>query len=376
MTHRETFLAALQCQPVSQMPFVFTVDWFNYPVGTPKELVEPFDWIKMGRYLGGYVHERIAPGVVASANREVTFAETKLEDGDLLHEYTTPIGKLQARMRPSQEANTTFLIGHCVTTPQDYETLMALVADPVYSVDAAGVEATAEHLALIGDDGITYAAGPATPIMDLTRTWVGLEEFVMDLADHQELVEKTMDLMAQRAYEQYELLAANTPARVIVYWDDVTTSYISPTLFCRYVLPVYRNFADICHAHGKLLVMHACGRIRDFLPIMSETGIDAIDWVTPPDTGDVVFAEAQQVMGNKVCVMGTVLPSVMRFGLVADVEAHVHEVLKGVDTRRGFVFMVPPPGGTPMANAMKVNEMVEKEYWNGRDEGGGSRTPR
>lgn len=363
MTRRETFLAALQCKPVEQMPFCFAVDGFNYPIGTPKELVNPFDWIKVCRYLGGYVNERITPCVVTTTNRESTISSVTLDDGDVQYDYTTPIGTLRARTRPSREAGTSFLVGHCVTAPQDYETLMAFMSDQVYSVNEANVQVTRDHLAEIGDDGIAYAEAPATPIMDLTRVWVGLEEFVMDLADHRDLVEKTMQVMAERSYEYYELLASTTPVSAIVYWDDVTTSYISPDLFRRYVLPVYRNYADICHSHGKLLVAHACGRIRDFLPIMPETGVDAIDWIAPPDTGDVVFSEAQQVMGQRICVMGTVNPAVMRFGTPADVEAHVHEVLRGVDIKRGFVFLVPPPIGTPMANAHKVREVVEQCYW-------------
>lgn len=363
MTKRENFLAALKCEPVDQMPFVFTVDGFNVPNGVPEEYLNPFDMVKIDRWLGSYAHDRLGPSPITKTAREVTVDVSDLENGDQVYEYITPVGKLKARYTPSSEANTSFLVGHCVTQPEDYDTLMAMVTDPVIGVSQEGADAAQARIDFIGDDGIMYNAGPSTPIMDLARVWVGLEQFIMDLMDIPEIVERTMDVMAQKAYEEYELLASSTPAKAIVYWDDVTTAYISPSLFRKYVLPVYRNYADICHAHGKILVCHACGHLRDFLPMMPETGVDAIDWVTPPDTGDVVFSDAQRIFGGKICVMGTMIPAVLRFGTPDEVESHMHQVMNGVDIHKGFIFQVPPPIGTPMANVERVHKVVKERYW-------------
>lgn len=362
MTKRENFLAALRCSSTDQMPFVFTVDGFNFPVGTPEELLNPFDMVKIDRYLGSYAHDRLGPGPIVKTPRSVTVDVTGMENGDQIYEYGTPVGKLKARYRPSAEANTSFLVGHCVTGPDDYEALVSIITDPLIEISQDGIDAAKARMEFIGDDGIMYNAGPSTPIMDLTRVWVGLEQFIMDLMDYPDIVERTMDAMAQKVYEEYELLASNTPVNAIVYWDDVTSAYISPDLFRRYVLPVYRNIADICHSHGKILVCHACGHLRSFLPIFPESGVDAIDWVTPPDTGDVVFSEAQEIFGKKICIMGTLIPAVLRFGTPDEVEAHIHQVLNGVDIHNGFIFQVPPPIGTPMANVNRVREVVERYY--------------
>ena len=77
-------------------------------------------------------------------------------------------------------------------------------------------------------------------------------------SDMPEVVERTLDVMARRVYEEYELLAANTPAQVIVYWDDVTTAYLSPRLFRRFVRPVYRTIADLVAAETSWQL--ACAR--------------------------------------------------------------------------------------------------------------------
>lgn len=358
MSRRESLLAALRREPVAEMPFVFTVDGFNVPDGLPSSLLDPLDMVAVGRFLGGWIIDRLGPSPLQKQARQVVSEVEVLPGGDQIHRHRTPVGALQARYCPSREANTAFLVEHGVRQPSDYNALMALIADPVISVSPAGLAAVQARLGQIGEDGILYTTGPATPIMDLTRVWVGLERFVEHLADHRGLVERVLGAMAQRAYEEYEVLAGATPARVIVFWDDVTSTYLSPELFRRYVLPVYRTYADICHARGKVLVAHACGHLRAFLPLLADTGVDAIDWLTPPPTGDVVFAAAQQAFGDRICIMGALVPAVLRFGTPDDVETHLLDILAGVDTHRGFALMVPPPLGTPMANLDRVRAVL------------------
>lgn len=360
MTRRETYLAALRGEPVDEMPFVFTIDGFNCPTGVPDELLHPLDMVKIGRYMGGCVHDRLGPGVVEKRPRAVETGIHPLPDGRQMVRYETPAGRLEAVYAPSAEAFTTFLVGHCVQGEAGYEALIALMEDAEYAPSPEGIRAVGSRLAEIGDDGILYTVAPSTPIMDLTRTWVGLERFLYDLADRPDVVERAMEVMTRRAYEEYEILARSTPARVIVLYDDVTTACISPALFRRYVLPVYRTFADICHAHGKILVAHACGHIHGFLEMLVDTGVDAIDWVTPPGAGDTPFTRAQEVFRGRICVMGVPDPAVMRFGRADEVEAHVSGLLDGVDLHRGFVLMVPPPIGTPMANARAVQRIAER----------------
>jgi hypothetical protein len=358
MTHRERLLAALQCQPVDEMPFVHIVDGFNYPVGVPQDLLSPFDMVALGRYLGGAALDRTAPSPISRRDREVTTESQRLPSGDTEYTYTTPVGTLRATYTPSSEAHTWFLVGHCVRGVKDYEALQCLIADPALEPSPEGIEAARKRLEEVGEDGFTYTVGPATPIMDLARSWVGLEQLVMDLVDETAVVERTLDVMAEKAYEEFELLAAHTPARLLVFWDDVTSLYFSPDIVRRYVLPVYSTYADICHSHGKLLVAHACGHLNALLPVLAESGMDAMDWVTPPPTGDVIWSEAQELFAGRVAVMGAPAPGIMRFGSADDVEAHLREALRGVDGRRGFVLMVPSPSGTPMENARRAEDVA------------------
>lgn len=359
---RDNLLSALRCERSQRMPFVIVLDNFNHPTPMPPELFDPFDIVKAQRYLGADIIDRCGPALVTSQNPDLKFTSTDRGDGTLLNEWQTPAGKLSGVYRNSLDAGTLFLQQHCITDTKGYEVLASIYQSSRTSVDEAGVAAVRTRIEEIGDEGVLYSVGPASPIMDLMRTWVGMEKLIYDIADYPEVVERTMAVMAKRVYEEYELLAANTPAKLIVFWEDVTSLHLSRETFRKYALPFYQRVSEICHGRGKLLVMHTCGRFRAFYDLLLESGIDAIDWVTPPETGDVVFAEAQKALGHKICLMGTVLPSVMRFEAADAVESHVKSILADVDTMRGFVFMVPAPVGSPMENVERVRQVVADHY--------------
>jgi uroporphyrinogen-III decarboxylase len=215
---------------------------------------------------------------------------------------------------------------------------------------------------MIGDDGIAYACSWSTPIMDLARSWVGIEKLVYDLAEHPDVVEHAFEIIADHYCRQYEIIAANSPCEVIVFWDDANSLYLSRDMFERYSVPVLRRFSEIAHRHGKILVNHTCGKIDAFLNLYAQTAADAIDWLTPPPTGDTEPKRAQKVFGRKTAIMLAVIPEIMRNGSPDDVEKHLRSLLSDVDALNNFILMIPPPVSTPIENAKRIVEILVKEY--------------
>ena len=63
------------------------------------------------------------------------------------------------------------------------------------------------------------------------------------------------------------------------------------------------------HEHGKIAIAHMCGHIRDLLPLLRETGLDGLNFVSPPPTGDTPFADVFRVLGEDYVVYGAIDPS-------------------------------------------------------------------
>lgn len=365
LTRRENLLALLAHQQAEHVSAIFVLDNFNRPHSLPVELYED-DVLhpRLHRYLGSDAIDRLAVSEqVARSFRTVVAASQTLPDGEVLQRWETPLGLLSRRAVPSGEAQTTFTVDFPVQRAEDYDRLRFLLDDTEIVADVEAVQREGwAHLARTGDDGITYSVGPSTPIMELTRSWTGLERFVYDLQDHRERVELVLHRMHQLNCQHYELLCAAMPGRLVVNWDDVNNLYLSRRLLQEYWVPTTRDYAAICHRHGKLFVMHTCGRLQGLIDLFPETGLDAIDWLTPPPTGDVSFAEAQSILGAGVAVMGAAEPGTMRFGNPDSVQASVHEWLSGVDLLRNFCLLIPCPLGTPLANAARAIKVLNRDY--------------
>ena len=365
MTRRENFLRALRRQPHDYLPAYFPIDNFNLPGGLPRGLIAPdrlaaYDnpeqIVEASRYLGLDAVVRITPSVLTSPNPPVV---RDLGDGRQETVWQTPRGALRQMAETSQAGETRFIIEHPIREIQDYESLLALLESTMFEVSTTGVTESRRYLQTVRADGIAYAVGPATPIMDLIRTWVGLERFVYHLADEPGLVGTVLDAMAERAFQQYELIAEHTPCEVMVLWDDANSLSLSRKMFERYSLPVLRGYAEIAHRHGKLLVNHTCGKIDAFLDLYAQTGNDAIDWLTPPPTGDVEPRRAREVLGERMAIQMALLPAVLRYGSVQEVTAHAKGILSqgstaSSDGHGGFVLMAPTPNGTPAENVTAV----------------------
>lgn len=51
---------------------------------------------------------------------------------------------------------------------------------------------------------------------------------------------------------------------------------ISPALFKRFVLPGFQTNINIAKRHGKKVILHSCGAIREVIPLLLDAGIDGL----------------------------------------------------------------------------------------------------
>jgi uroporphyrinogen-III decarboxylase len=148
-----------------------------------------------------------------------------------------------------------------------------------------------------------------TPFQALVEHFVGTEQLVYDLTDYPEEVEALLEVMSARAMEAVQI-AVESPAEAFITWEDSSTTNVSPRMFARYIAPEMTRWGEAVHAAGKLLLHHACGHVRDLLPIMAQEEIDVVESLTPPPTGDVEVWDAQKVLSPQaVGIIGGIEPT-------------------------------------------------------------------
>ena len=107
----------------------------------------------------------------------------------------------------------------------------------------------------------------------------GTEQLYMDL-----LTEPAgMLAFMERMHDLYKRIVtawAKTDVDSINFMDDWGSQrslLINPTLWDKYFRPMYQDYIDIGHAHGKKVFMHSDGYILDILPRLIDMGLDAIN---------------------------------------------------------------------------------------------------
>jgi len=314
-TRRGNFLAALAHRRTAYLPAHFLCDQLSQPQSLPPGLGnDPYD-IDIQRFLGGDVLDRIGGGrTVASETPHVQQTIETWADGSIHTTWETPLGRLTKAAMPEQGGLTSFTTDMPIKQPRDYAFLKFMIDDTRYTVDDESVEKASTRLSKVGDDGIVYAAMPESPIEQLIRGWTMLDRLVFDLADCPDVVEDALVAMHALNCQYYELACRHTPAEVVVCWDDANNQQISRRMLEKYWIPAIRDYAGICHRYGKLYVLHDCGRLRGLVDLFPEAGIDAIDWCSPPPTGDVTWGEAQKAFEGRLCIMGATPAPIMRYG--------------------------------------------------------------
>jgi len=127
-------------------------------------------------------------------------------------------------------------------------------------------------------DKFIMAGGGARPFEQL-QFIRGTENLFIDLMLRPQGL---LDFMKEMHEFNCELLTkwAETDVDAISFMDDwgsQNSLLINPKIWVEFFKPMYKDFADIAHSHGKKIFMHSDGHIVDIYPHLVEIGIDALN---------------------------------------------------------------------------------------------------
>ena len=95
-----------------------------------------------------------------------------------------------------------------------------------------------------------------------------------------------------------------SPIDIINFGDNVHSGTLSPQLFEKYVLPEYKMRCERLHRAGKFISAHFDGDNAGLMQYYQETGLDAIEAITPKPQGDVELGEVKKYLGDMFLMDG------------------------------------------------------------------------
>lgn len=237
----------------------------------------------------------------------------------------TPSGPLAFRRVWKHHNNNGWLVEHPVNAIEDLER----VAEVRFELDADDIRRRSRSYydarEAVGNRGVTRL-GISSPIVVISGL-MDLQLFLELSYTHREYFHQLADEITKRTLAVldvvFEYLGADGSADPNRTASDTggsdaaldttanlggseqcTPPMMAPRAFDDYVVPYDGRIVARLKRLGIPVNMHCHGKVRHALGRMIEMGVDATDPVEPPPAGDVTYAEAREIAGEHLTLVG------------------------------------------------------------------------
>ncbi len=181
----------------------------------------------------------------------------------------------------------------------------------------------------------------------------GTENVYMDLAQDSPEIRKLIDIV-HGFYLKDMQTWVKTPVDAVVIMDDwgmQRSLLIRPAIWRKVFKPLYKEYCDLAHSHGKHVWMHSDGYILDILPDLIEIGVNVIN----SQLFCMPIEEIGQRCKGKIAFWGEIdRQYVLPTGTVREVEQAVERVHQNLWQNGGCIAQFEWTAETPPANAEAV----------------------
>lgn len=246
-------------------------------------------------------------GQLYEINRKGTEITENIK-GNIKHTcLKTKMGTLHLEHTYVSKADTWYLTKHPINSKEDYKVLSWINENTTVTSNKEDFMRSYND---IGEDGLMLpiiGSEMKSCFQSLVEHWVGTTKLIYDIFDFPEVVESCLESMKNVAKKTVEI-SADSCAEGFIFWEDSSTGNYSPDMFEKYIAPEIKSWADTVHLNDKFLVHHACGLLKDILTPMANTGIDVIESISPPPTGNIEVWDARKKLPEKLALIGGIEP--------------------------------------------------------------------
>ena len=370
-------MAALRHEETDRVPWSPLICGY-YSLGLPEPLRG--NDLAVQRAIGADVMERISTTVygqmlpsgippafeishgkpIESVTKSNEVAIREVREGKLLLRiYETPVGVVRETYETRESSPwMAFPVEYKIKTREDLNVYRYIVEAQEYQ---PAYDEFIRISAEIGEDGIATTPSPISPFQMLLEVELGVEQFHYFLIDYPDEIEALMKVMHIKNLEACEIIA-ESPAEVVILYENTSTSYMSPPMFAQFVLEHLNQYADLYHRAGKIVLIHACGTLRAIVEELGLGRYDGICDIAPPPTGDLELAEAKEAWGKRKVATGGIDATAFVSLSPEEMKTHVRHILQRVSSHRGVILGSGDavPAGTPLETLMAVTEAVEE----------------
>ncbi len=360
MTHRERIIATLERKPLDQIAWIPRLElWYNgnKRKGTIPEKYRDLSLREIERELGLGTPAR--EGKILRSELNGVEINTYKENGDIITEYITPIGKVFTRQRSSKELDDVAIAGrimdYMIKEPKDYAIVEYIINNTEVYPD---YEAYIAYDKEIGDDGLPIISISDCPMGRIMREYIGYNNFFYELRDNTEHVERLCDVLTEHDKQKVWKIIANSPAKMILHGMHFDSQFTPPPFFRKYIAPYYRELSNLLHEHGKYLVCHADSDTSLILEEIMNAGFDMAECFVTYPMVNCTLDQARKVWGDKVIIWGGIPSSILCYNTDEYFDEYMKYLFKTIAPGNAFILGVAD-NVMPEAKIERIQHVTE-----------------
>ncbi len=223
----------------------------------------------------------------------------KLNDTDERITIETPVGKQEAVPRQSPNNAGTIHLKWEVETEEELKVATWREENSTWEWDQELFDKLQDE---VGDLGAPTMFMPRMNVQSLYIEKMGSQNGIYAIYDWPDTVEAYFRALEENHVRLMDVINAS-PVDIINFGENVHSGTLPPRLFTKYHLPACQRRCEKLHAAGKFVSTHWDGDCKPLLPFAKETGLDAIEAITPKPQGDVTLDEIKEALGDEMFLM-------------------------------------------------------------------------
>lgn len=212
-----------------------------------------------------------------------------------------------------------------------------------------------EKLAPLLPDGMKVTVTLPGGVLENLIRLMGYEPLCYALIEQPNLVQAVVDGIGKTELAMYEVLCQFEHVGLVWLNDDLgfkTQTMVSPKYLRQFVFPWHKRLVGYSHSHGKHVVLHACGNLREVMDdLIDDVRIDA-----KHSFEDVIqpVAKFKRQYGHRVSAMGGIDVDMLARGTEEEVRAYVRRVIEETAPGGGYAL----GSGNTVANYIPVGNFL------------------
>lgn len=265
--------------------------------------------------------------------------------GETSTELRTSVGSLHLRHSMLEEgifnATEPYLQEHLIKSEADLRVVEYILErcefEPRFDAISAAQAEISEH-------GMVVPLLHRIPFQQMLLEYFGEINLFYALHDHPEWVERLQTLLdEQMEWIISKLEDFNWP--YVEFPDNLHGMMTNPRLFQRFCLPAYKKYIQRLHSQGKKVGSHTDGDVKPLLGLLSETGLDVCESVSPYPLTECTIDEIHRAWstadGSKPLIWGAI-PSPILEASTSDTDFvryldHLFSIINGDNIILGVV---------------------------------------